>query len=89
MPRQPIVPDSTTSSTEAGKSFWITLLCGRYPISLGFNPSPSTMRPDAHGINPSSAFISVVLPEPFSPMMPQNSPDCTEKLTSCATLSPP
>jgi hypothetical protein len=48
-----------------------------------------TASPPLSGTRPSTARISVVLPAPFGPSTPTNSPGSIEKLTSRRIVRPP
>ena len=45
LPQRPWHPERTISLTDAGKSFWMTVCCGRYPISSLFRPFPNITSP--------------------------------------------
>ena len=58
-------PEAQFPPTDAGKSFWTTVCCGRYPISLRFSPSPVMISPSIGSRSFSSVFISVLYPSRF------------------------
>jgi len=81
-------PIATASRTLIGNCGSGARLCGTYPIWLRARTrsrpeAPRTVTlPDAGVTKPRTARSNVVLPEPFGPIMPRDSPGLSSKLTS-------
>ena len=88
----PSIPSETTSLTRSGMSGSMASFCGTYPIeaSRGGRGAPSmSTEPRVTGCRPRMIRSKVVLPAPFGPIRPVNSPGRMVSETSRRISRPP